>query len=184
MDKQVSDIDAKLYPVLTYAAGPGHYAYERDQHPKDTVQPSTVPKTWGNHGGEDVALFATGPLSSLLFSGTVDQTYISQAIAYALCISIHSERCSVIPPEFEQLAKLSLTEQNLRSSDNEIIDGSRISVSSNLTDTDSVNATIIVNEAFNQSTNAQPLSDNSSKLCNVRVSVIVFIQILFSLFIL
>ncbi|XP_063708293.1 alkaline phosphatase-like [Culicoides brevitarsis] len=94
VDRSTSDVDNKHYPVLTYAAGPGHYAYERKKHSKETFQPSTIPKSWGNHGGEDVPLFAVGPLSSTLFTGTFDQTYIPQAISYALCISIHSDRCN------------------------------------------------------------------------------------------
>lgn len=94
VDRSTSDVDLNHYPILTYAAGPGHYAYERKKHPKETFQPSTIPKSWGNHGGEDVPLFAVGPLSSTLFTGTFDQTYIPQAISYALCISIHSERCN------------------------------------------------------------------------------------------
>lgn len=94
VDHSSSDVDLKYYPILTYAAGPGNYAYEPKKHPKETFQPSTIPKSWGNHGGEDVPLYAAGPLSSTLFTGTIDQTYIPQAIAYALCISIHSDRCS------------------------------------------------------------------------------------------
>uniref|UniRef100_A0A336LPP2 alkaline phosphatase n=1 Tax=Culicoides sonorensis TaxID=179676 RepID=A0A336LPP2_CULSO len=94
VDPSKSDADGQYYPLLTYAAGTGNYAYERNKHPKDTIQPSTIPKSWGNHGGEDVPLFAAGPLSSTLFTGTIDQTYIPQAIAYAMCISIHLERCN------------------------------------------------------------------------------------------
>lgn len=94
VDRSTSDVDLKPYPILTYAAGPGNYAYEPEKHAKDTFQPSTIPKSWGNHGGEDVPLFAAGPLASTLFTGTIDQTYIPQAISYALCISIHSERCN------------------------------------------------------------------------------------------
>lgn len=115
MDKQPSDVDLKTYPVISYAAGPGQYSYVRNQHPKDTVQPSTVPKSWGQHSGEDVALFAVGALSTLLFSGTVDQTYIPHAISYALCISIHADRCKV-DTDFGQLEGLPQVSHNFLTS--------------------------------------------------------------------
>ena len=37
------------------------------------------------HGGEDVPIYADGPMS-FLFSGTVEQSYIPHAMAYAACI--------------------------------------------------------------------------------------------------
>lgn len=185
MDRQASDVDLKQYPVLTYAAGPGQYSYLRHQHPKETIQPSTVPKSWGNHGGEDVALYAVGPLSTLLFAGTVDQTYIPQAIAYVLCISIHADRCSKTPmtvnnrTDFEQFDKLSLTEPLANSttlSDNTDEISSSIS---KLTDTDSIN-NFLEESILNQSTNAQPLSGNC---CNsfshaIGLSIVLVMQIL------
>lgn len=116
LDTQPSDVDLKRHPILTYAAGPGQYSYQRGSSAKDTVQPSTIPKSWGNHGGEDVTLFAVGPLSTVLFTGTVDQTYIPHAIAYAMCISIHSDRCKNSLDISEQikndLLQLSLTSGN------------------------------------------------------------------------
>jgi hypothetical protein len=37
------------------------------------------------HGGEDVPIYANGPMS-FLFTGTVEQSYIPHAMAYAACI--------------------------------------------------------------------------------------------------
>ena len=39
------------------------------------LQPSLVPLESETHGGEDVAIYANGPMAHL-FSGTVDQQYI------------------------------------------------------------------------------------------------------------
>ncbi|TGZ58081.1 Uncharacterized protein DBV15_09710 [Temnothorax longispinosus] len=56
-----------------------------------------VPRAWATHGGEDVPVFAVGPLASALFSGSVDQSYIPHAIAYAACLAHHASRCSRDP---------------------------------------------------------------------------------------
>lgn len=42
-------------------------------------------------------MFAMGPLASTLFSGSVDQSYIPHAIAYASCLAHHASRCSRDP---------------------------------------------------------------------------------------
>jgi hypothetical protein len=38
----------------------------------------------GDHGGEDVAIYANGPMS-FLFTKTVEQNFIPHAMAYAAC---------------------------------------------------------------------------------------------------
>lgn len=54
-----------------------------------------MPRAWATHGGEDVPVFAIGPLSTLLFSGSIDQSYIPHAISYAACLETrHASRCS------------------------------------------------------------------------------------------
>ncbi|KAK1128122.1 hypothetical protein K0M31_003607 [Melipona bicolor] len=53
-----------------------------------------VPRAWATHGGEDVPVFAIGPLASVLFSGSVDQSYIPHAISYASCLGHYASRCS------------------------------------------------------------------------------------------
>lgn len=44
-------------------------------------------------------MFAVGPLAATLFSGSVDQSYIPHAIAYAACLGHHASRCSRDPPD-------------------------------------------------------------------------------------
>lgn len=39
-------------------------------------------------------IFAIGPLATVLFSGSVDQSYIPHAISYAACLDHHASRCS------------------------------------------------------------------------------------------
>ncbi|KAI4472378.1 hypothetical protein M0802_016884, partial [Mischocyttarus mexicanus] len=53
-----------------------------------------VPRAWATHGGEDVPVFAIGPLASILFSGSIDQSYIPHAISYAACLAHQSSRCT------------------------------------------------------------------------------------------
>lgn len=44
------------------------------------------------HGGEDVAVFAKGPLAHLLH-GVHEQNYIPHVMAYAACIGQNREHC-------------------------------------------------------------------------------------------
>ena len=46
----------------------------------DYLFPGTVPLQFETHGGDDVAVFATGPYSQL-FTGTYEQSYIPHAMA-------------------------------------------------------------------------------------------------------
>ena len=50
------------------------------------------------HSGEDVPVYAIGP-GSYLFSGTVEQSYIPHAIAYASCIAPDSSHCEKPPSD-------------------------------------------------------------------------------------
>ena len=86
--------DGKPYTVLGYANGPsavfaGMEEGEKEAKPAGSradltlantanleyLQPSLVPLESETHGGEDVAIYANGPMAHL-FSGTVDQQYI------------------------------------------------------------------------------------------------------------
>lgn len=53
-------------------------------HP-DYKQESAVYLSSETHGGEDVAIYSSGPMS-FLYSGTVEQNYIAHAMAYSACI--------------------------------------------------------------------------------------------------
>ncbi|XP_036147815.1 alkaline phosphatase isoform X2 [Monomorium pharaonis] len=95
-DSKVSDVDGQPYTTLLYSNGPG-YMHPRNilrEAGKDSIQTSGVPRAWATHGGEDVPVFAVGPLANALFSGSVDQSYIPHAIAYAACLAHHASRCS------------------------------------------------------------------------------------------
>jgi len=48
-------------------------------------QPVNVPLRDETHGGEDVAVYAYGPMSHL-FTGVNEQHYLAHAMAYASCV--------------------------------------------------------------------------------------------------
>ncbi|XP_067004529.1 alkaline phosphatase [Anabrus simplex] len=99
VDSKVSDVDGFPYNTLLYGNGPGH-AQPRPipsnlstTEQRNTVHASAVPRQWATHGGEDVPIFAQGPLATKLFSGSVDQSYIPHAIAYIACLGEYTSRC-------------------------------------------------------------------------------------------
>jgi len=51
----------------------------------DFQQPVNVQLASETHGGEDVAVYATGPMS-YLFTGVNEQHYLAHAMAYASCV--------------------------------------------------------------------------------------------------
>ncbi|XP_001648006.2 alkaline phosphatase [Aedes aegypti] len=95
-------LDSLPYATISYANGPG---YERnldrdgrrnlnqvDMHQEDYKFPSTVPLGLETHGGDDVAVFASGPWAHL-FSGTYEQNFIPHGMAYAACIGFGRTAC-------------------------------------------------------------------------------------------
>lgn len=91
-DSRKSDVDNLPYTTLLYGNGPGFGNDRHDSYGKDTVQSSAVPRNWATHGGEDVPVFSTGPLSGIL-GGSYDQSYIAHAIAYIGCLGHYRDRC-------------------------------------------------------------------------------------------
>uniref|UniRef100_A0A1B6EBV1 alkaline phosphatase n=1 Tax=Clastoptera arizonana TaxID=38151 RepID=A0A1B6EBV1_9HEMI len=99
-DTKVSDIDGLPYSTLLYGNGPG-YSNPRvipsnittSFDEQNAVHGAAVPRQWATHGGEDVPVYAQGPLATTVFSGTVDQSYIPHGIAYIACLGEHSKRC-------------------------------------------------------------------------------------------
>jgi len=63
----------------------------RDYH---YTQASAVPLSSETHGGDDVGIWAAGPMSHL-FHGVHEQSYIAHVMSYAACIGPHSnkDRC-------------------------------------------------------------------------------------------
>ncbi|XP_015926819.1 alkaline phosphatase, tissue-nonspecific isozyme-like [Parasteatoda tepidariorum] len=101
LDSKLSDVDNMPYTTLLYANGPG---YKRDSETgrenltgtnteeMNYVQQSAVPRRWDTHGGEDVPVYAHGPMSHL-FRGVLEQTYVPHAMAYAACIGPQRNDC-------------------------------------------------------------------------------------------
>lgn len=54
---------------------------------------SAVPLRHETHGGEDVAVFAKGPMAHLLH-GVHEQNYIPHVMAYAACIGANRNHCA------------------------------------------------------------------------------------------
>lgn len=84
--------DEKPFTILSYANGPG-YVNTYDDHGRmdlsnadtedaDFQFQATVPLKSETHGGEDVAVFASGPHEHF-FSGNYEQTTIPALMAYA-----------------------------------------------------------------------------------------------------
>lgn len=81
--------DDAPYTTLGYANGPGAITGPRPILTNEEVQSpryrqqATVPMQGETHAGEDVAIYAKGP-RSFVVSGVVEQSYIHDAIRYAL----------------------------------------------------------------------------------------------------
>lgn len=109
-DTKVSDIDGLPYTTLLYGTGPG-YANPRTlpaitTEDRNSVQGAAVGRQWATHGGEDVPVYAQGPLASTVFKGVVDQSYIPHAIAYVLCLGNYKQRCRAMNNTAARLPKL------------------------------------------------------------------------------
>ncbi|XP_033642010.1 alkaline phosphatase-like [Asterias rubens] len=103
-DEELAE-DGFPYPTLSYTNGPGgileQESYEttgkrRNLTDIDTddlsfVQPATFPLVEETHGGEDVTIYARGPMSHL-FHGVHEQHYVSHVIRYAACLG-NAEHC-------------------------------------------------------------------------------------------
>nr|XP_022910110.1 alkaline phosphatase-like [Onthophagus taurus] len=100
----IADIadDNKGYSTLSYANGPGYKDYDENGRPdyreddlsgKDAMFPAMAPLDSETHGGDDVAIFATGPWAHL-FTGSVEQNYIPHAMAFAACVGNGHTMCS------------------------------------------------------------------------------------------
>ena len=68
------------------------------------MMPAAVPLEKETHGGEDVPIYARGPMSHL-FHATHEQNYIAHVMAYASCVGINKQHCKQKNPSSS--AKLS-----------------------------------------------------------------------------
>lgn len=95
----VSEVDGLPYTTLMFTNGPG-YNYTTDGEKVLRHDPSTVdtrhvnyrpqaavpmPPIAETHGGEDVGVWAAGPMSHL-FHRTHEQHYVAHVMAYAACV--------------------------------------------------------------------------------------------------
>lgn len=90
-------LDKLPYATISYANGPGYALQEDaqtggrqnlfllDMHKQTFEFPSTIPLNDETHGGDDVAVFASGPWAHI-FTGNYEQNFIPHAIGYAACI--------------------------------------------------------------------------------------------------
>ncbi|KAL2096290.1 hypothetical protein ACEWY4_008438 [Coilia grayii] len=96
--------DMLPYTTLMYGNGPGH-KITNNKRPdirrvntksKEYVQQAAAPLDSETHGGEDVCVFARGPMAHLL-QGVHEQSYLPHAMAYAACIGHDTRHCTHTP---------------------------------------------------------------------------------------
>ncbi|KAJ6656760.1 hypothetical protein lerEdw1_003091 [Lerista edwardsae] len=95
-----SDVDKKPFTSILYGNGPGYKVVAGERENVSSVDftdvgyqaQSAVPLRLETHGGEDVAVFAKGPLAHLLH-GVHEQNYIPHVMAYAACIGENKDHC-------------------------------------------------------------------------------------------
>ncbi|XP_062049129.1 alkaline phosphatase, tissue-nonspecific isozyme isoform X2 [Lepus europaeus] len=97
----VSDTDKKPFTAILYGNGPGYKVVGGERENVSMVDyahnnyqaQSAVPLRHETHGGEDVAVFAKGPMAHLLH-GVHEQNYIPHVMAYAACIGANLDHCA------------------------------------------------------------------------------------------
>lgn len=98
-------LDRLPYATLSYANGPGFTQLfdkttgarknleDIDMQLQTFMYPSTIPLKDETHGGDDVAVFASGPWAHLL-TGTFEQNLIPHVMGYATCLGSGLTMCS------------------------------------------------------------------------------------------
>ncbi|XP_071805900.1 alkaline phosphatase, tissue-nonspecific isozyme-like [Asterias amurensis] len=104
VDNKIGD-DNLPFTTMHYASGPGGFSERRSYATTgkrrnltnvDTEKPNfQQPALFGNfletHGGEDVGIYANGPMSHLVH-GVHEQSYIAHVVRYAACLD-YKEHC-------------------------------------------------------------------------------------------
>ncbi|KAG8569558.1 hypothetical protein GDO81_014458 [Engystomops pustulosus] len=96
-----SDVDKMPYTAILYGNGPG---FKIDGGKRENITgmdtenvtyhaQSAVPLKSETHGGEDVAIFAKGPMAHLLH-GVLEESYLPYAMGYAACIGTNQNHCA------------------------------------------------------------------------------------------
>ncbi|XP_053378939.1 alkaline phosphatase-like isoform X1 [Mercenaria mercenaria] len=114
--------DNKPFTTLNYANGPGGYADVNatvrpnltliDTADKDYRQQAAVKLESETHGGEDVAIYAQGPMSHL-FHGVHEQNYIAHVMAYASCVGSYSSQGSCAASDVQEINSGLFLESNM-----------------------------------------------------------------------
>ncbi|XP_041378027.1 alkaline phosphatase, tissue-nonspecific isozyme-like [Gigantopelta aegis] len=91
-------IDEMPFETLSYGSGPGPLrgnltGVKTDA--RDYQQYNSVQMLSGVHGGQDVAIFARGPMSHL-FHSVHEQNYIAHVMAYASCVGSNKKHCNSV----------------------------------------------------------------------------------------
>ncbi|KAK7097557.1 hypothetical protein V1264_004513 [Littorina saxatilis] len=87
--------DGMPFATLSYTNGPGPGRVNLtgiNTTSLDHQQSALVRMPWETHGGEDVGIYATGPMSHL-FHGVHEQNYIAHVMAYAACVGPNTQHC-------------------------------------------------------------------------------------------
>ncbi|XP_053378460.1 alkaline phosphatase-like [Mercenaria mercenaria] len=115
-------IDNKPFTTLSYANGPGGYADVNatvrpnltlvDTADKDFRIQSGVKLDSETHAGEDVAIYAQGPMAHL-FHGVHEQNYIAHVMAYASCVGSYSSQDSCAASDVQEINCGLLLESNI-----------------------------------------------------------------------
>ncbi|XP_026179520.1 alkaline phosphatase, intestinal, tandem duplicate 1 [Mastacembelus armatus] len=85
--------DKMPFTSILYANGPGYVHINGtrenitmvDYYDEEYMQQAAVPLDAETHGGEDVAIYAKGPMAHL-FHGVKEQNYVAHVMAYAACL--------------------------------------------------------------------------------------------------
>uniref|UniRef100_A0A672YRC1 Alkaline phosphatase n=1 Tax=Sphaeramia orbicularis TaxID=375764 RepID=A0A672YRC1_9TELE len=85
--------DRMPFTSILYANGPGYVHINGtrgnitmvDYYDEEYMQQAAVPLDAETHGGEDVAIYAKGPMAHL-FHGVKEQNYVAHVMAYAACL--------------------------------------------------------------------------------------------------
>ncbi|VDI14401.1 alkaline phosphatase [Mytilus galloprovincialis] len=93
-------LDKLPYTTISYGNGPGmNYTIVGRQNitgvdttSDNYVQQSAVPVASESHGGEDVPIFAMGPMSHLIH-GVQEQHYVGHVMQFAACVGKYSNNC-------------------------------------------------------------------------------------------
>ncbi|GFR70748.1 alkaline phosphatase-like [Elysia marginata] len=99
VEKDDAPWDGKPYTTLTYSNGPGFTEIRANRTGQnisgiDFVQYAGVGMQWETHGGEDVGIYAQGPMAHL-FHTTHEQSYIGHVIMYASCYGFYADNCDL-----------------------------------------------------------------------------------------